>query len=384
MGNRNKRIFISDIHMGDNRSMSGKRPYCWFKKNIKPLAKFLDEQRTAPNVKEVVILGDLFDEWVIPTDVTALTSFDNICSNKENKPVIDRLKVLAAGSDVKLAYVPGNHDMGMNTADILQMRGFLESTFPGIRFFCDSRVPLGSYNVGTLAAEHGHRYALFNAPDIRTNSKSFLPLGYFISRVIAYKVSKTGTKEDPRNIFFKFLKDFMVHPDFIEDMFNAIAADADLKADDVINLSGIDGYTGSKKVEEIGMDYKNLIQNWKSTRGNIDVLTAIMGDLANLSYAASFAHFDHFGPKVNIVIFGHTHIPIMDKHDLDPSLNNSPNHNSDEPWRNIYANSGTWVDASKYGCTYVETEEVPEKRRHYVRVITYPANTCSYEGFVEM
>ncbi len=54
------------------------------------------------------------------------------------------------------------------------------------------------------------------------------------------------------------------------------------------------------------------------------------------------------------------------------------------PSRSIYANTGAWVDQSKYGCTYVETEEVAEEKRHYVRVKDYPNNTCRYEGFVLM
>ena len=74
MSDRTKRIFISDIHMSDQKSMSGINPYCWFRKNIDTLAKFLDEQLAAPDVKEVVILGDLFDQWVIPVNASPINS----------------------------------------------------------------------------------------------------------------------------------------------------------------------------------------------------------------------------------------------------------------------------------------------------------------------
>jgi hypothetical protein len=37
-----------------------------------------------------------------------------------------------------------------------------------------------------------------------------------------------------------------------------------------------------------------------------------------------------------------------------------------------------------YECTYVETEEISDKRRHYVRVKSYPDNEVIDEGFVEM
>ena len=55
-----KKIFISDIHMGDARSFSGSHPNCWFRSNIPHLANFLNEQLGDPQVAELVILGDLF------------------------------------------------------------------------------------------------------------------------------------------------------------------------------------------------------------------------------------------------------------------------------------------------------------------------------------
>lgn len=356
--------------------------YGWFKDNIRLLNQFLDDQLKAPDVKEVVILGDLFDTWVIPVNKPPLTKFSNICSNLANKPIIDKLTALAKNSDIKLAYVPGNHDMGMNVAGISETKQFMETTFPGIRFFCNSTVPRGIYTVGTLAAEHGNHYCLFNAPDLWTAKDTFLPLGYFISRIVAYKVLMTGYADDPRDIFFKFLKDYMKRPDFIEDMFDAIAKDAGLKPNDSIDVTGIPGYPASITVDTVGKRFGNLIQKWKNTPGNINVLAAIISDLEDLSWAASLAYFEHFGSNTNIVIFGHTHIPTMDKQ-YDP-FSDKTAHTSDDPCRYIYANSGTWVDKGKYGCTYIETEEVSDKKRHYVRVKKYPDNTCIHEGFVKM
>ena len=72
---------------------------------------------------------------------------------------------------------------------------------------------------------------------------TFLPLGYFISRIAAYKSLKTGQTEDPRDVFLNFLRDFMKNPDFIEDMFAAIVNDAGLKPTDNIDVTGIPGYT---------------------------------------------------------------------------------------------------------------------------------------------
>jgi hypothetical protein len=43
-----------------------------------------------------------------------------------------------------------------------------------------------------LWAEHGHRYTLFNAPDIWSQAGSHLPLGFFISRLAASLSQETG------------------------------------------------------------------------------------------------------------------------------------------------------------------------------------------------
>jgi UDP-2,3-diacylglucosamine pyrophosphatase LpxH len=369
--------------MGDNRSMSAPHPYGWFKNNIPVLAQFLDDQLNAPDIKEVVILGDLFDTWVLPVNYDPLISFAKISSNPANRKVIKKLRALAATTDVKLAYVPGNHDMGMDTRGIQKIRKFMETTFPGIRFFCNSTTPWGIYNVGTLAAEHGNRYCLFNAPDMWTAKDTFFPLGYFISRIVAYKVSQTGTSQNYYDILVQFLKEFNKYPNFVKSMFDAIAKDAGLNPGDSIDVNGVPGYPTAITVDMVGKRFSNLIQNWSNTSANINIAAAIQGDLENLSSAASLAYFDHFGSNTNIVIFGHTHIPVMDPRELDPRADPAA-HASNDPWNYIYVNCGSWIDGSRYGCTYVETEEDAKARRHYVRLKSYPSKTVIREEFVRL
>ena len=93
--NPNKQIFISDIHMGDDRSMDSLHPYGWLQKNITNLTKFLSDSCWPKISAELVILGDLFDQWVIPTDLDPLAGFENIYNNPFNKGIIDNLKGLA-------------------------------------------------------------------------------------------------------------------------------------------------------------------------------------------------------------------------------------------------------------------------------------------------
>jgi UDP-2,3-diacylglucosamine pyrophosphatase LpxH len=382
MANRTKRIFISDIHMGDKRSTTNNN-YGWFKKNIHVLTRFLDDQLKATDVKELVILGDLFDTWVIPAKTDALTDFADICDNSANVPVIDNLKKLADPScEIKLAYVPGNHDMGMNVKGISETKLFIETTFPGIRVICDNIVPWGVYNVGILAAEHGNHYCLFNAPDIWQPNKDFLPLGYFISRAVA------GATSNYYDILVKFLKDVMDHDNIVRDLFDAIAADAGLKPDGTIKLIDaknikLPGYPDTLTIDDIGQRFSNLFQNWNDTPGNCEAIAAAGNDLGNLLPAAKWAYFDH--SNTNIVIFGHTHHSDLVPQDLDPNADPST-HPADTPWHHIYANCGTWIDKSKNGCTYVETEEDAKKERHYVRLKSYTKEGAALirEEFVKL
>lgn len=384
MPSKNRCIFISDIHMGHDESVSSRKPYVWFKDNIPILAQFLSDQINARDVKEVVILGDLFDQWIIPADYSPITSFESICSSIANQPVIANLRALANGG--KLVYVPGNHDMPIDTAGIAETKEFLQQTFPGVRFICDDNLPLGKYEVGSLVAEHGNRYCLFNAPDSWTNpGVSFLPLGYFISRMVAYKVSQTGHEEDPRNIFFNLLKSHKQHPNFIDNLFQAIAMDCGLKGGQ-INVNGVADYAASIAIDDIGNRYGDLSAKWGQVPGaeKVGAAAAIESDEGSLFNAAATTYF-HRGTGTRVVIFGHTHTAVMTPLLYNDSRKDEANDPREVACRVIYANSGTWVDLAKKGGTYVETEETDENRL-YVRIREYPGNTIisDYERFVEI
>lgn len=380
---RNKRIFISDLHMGDARSMNQPHPYGWLRKNIPNLENFLAELHQRPDVAEVVMLGDMFDEWVIPVDADPLNSFDAVCSNPANAGIIANLKALAAFPDIALSYVPGNHDMSMASGDIILTKSFMQSTFPGIHFICDGNLPLGAYRRGKLVAEHGDRYCLFNAPDRWRSPASFLPLGYFLARAVAYKVAKTGREEDFLVILANFIEQFKDSPNLVKDLFEAVAADADIPKNLPFDMGHIAGFQTPVTVDSIGEQYENLIENWENTPGNINVLTAMIGDVGDLSPAATLTYFSIFGSDTNIAIFGHTHKADMTKHFILAAVPERLDIHIDLPCRAIYANSGTWVDSAQY-CTYVETEEDEERKRHYVRVMAYPSKMCLQESFVKL
>jgi len=361
--------------MGDERSIKPPTPYGWIQSNLSNLANFLEEQLIAPDVAEVVILGDLFDTWVIPTILYPLNSYEEIYSNDENSPVIEALKKLAAES--KLSYVPGNHDMAFSTTDLAGTKQFMETRFPEIRYICDPDLPTGVYRSGKLVAEHGNRYCLFNAPDTWTKQPSFLPIGYFISRLVAYKVYTTGTPEDFHDILKKFIMQLIKRPNFVQDLYEAIAKDAGLADTDIIEMNGIASFPGTITVGGISAIYGQLIQNWESDPNRIGWEIAAREDAGDLALAANHILFSS---GQDIVVFGHTHVPTLKRIFLGEPLEEGVDIHLDLPCHAIYANSGTWVDSVK--STYVETQE--DAGRQYVRLWNYPSKTLLREAFVEL
>ena len=401
-----KRIFISDFHMGDNRGMKPYPPhpysYGWLNKNISVAADFLHEQLQKEDISEVIILGDLFDQWVIPLDMDPLTGFDNICNNPANKSIVDNLKALAASPRIKLTYVPGNHDMSISPESLTIEKKFMQDNFPGINYICEDGKPAGVYRAGMLAAEHGDMYCLFNSPDTWTVPDSFLPLGYFITRLTAYKVAQTNKHENYLDILWNFIKEFKTKPRFIEDFVLAVAADSGLKPDSLIDMKEIGAFPEEISVSDISAKFKNLIINWDKNHKNFHAIDAMISE-AVLSLPARKIYFSK--NAANIVIFGHTHKYTMHKNYLfrnevietedelvskADELRAKETDRADEkikdssvPCKSIYANSGAWTDETKV-CTYVETEEDPVNKRHYVRIKSYPNNTLLKEGFVEL
>jgi hypothetical protein len=246
---------------------------------------------------------------------------------------------------------------------------------------------MGTYNVANIAAEHGHRYALFNAPDILTNpGKSFLPLGYFITRMVTYKVFNEGKEKNYFKMLYYYIRNHKEDERFIEAIIKAVADDSKLSPPE-INTNGIAGYPNIKTTAAIGTEYKDLYKHWENAVGKSGAMTAVEGDCDDLDLTARDYYRKHGSlNSKHIVIFGHTHTPTLLRYELGPVPDN-PNHDSEEPWDDIYANCGAWVDDNNGVCTYVETEEVPKRNRHYVRLMQYKGPNNSFnikEGFVAM
>lgn len=395
-----KRIFISDIHMGTEESIQSDRPYGWLLKDrAELLTEFLNHLAQHRDLSELVIVGDLFDEWVVPYTTSPVPTerkeyanqFFKIAAAPQNRPIIKALCNLADTDGIHVTYVPGNHDMLMESAVIAEL-------IPNIRPLINGSGK-GIYNAGKIAAEHGSYYCLFNAPDTYDNPGHNLPLGFFVARSQAEGVV-TGhpvTKKAYVDIVLDALNRLIHKESFADAIFESIVDQIRSPANDII-MQGMDGYPESVQITEIAYKFRDLARNWeKNMPGNVHTPVAVLGEMACL-FPAVFKQYawPYFEKKKNenIVVLGHTHAweikgvsfkkllteigedffhifeALKDKapQKILKIFEDLPDPGRDAPSDFIYANSGTWIDGDAGGAgaenppaTYVEIKEAEGK-----------------------
>lgn len=370
---RNKLVFISDLHLNVAAN------YSWMTQHLEPLADFLDELNSRTDVAELIILGDLLDEWVVPADVPP-HDFAEVLATGVNAPVVEALQDLSI--NMQVTYVTGNHDMlSFEEAN----KAVITATFPYMNVVSDYP-GLGSYSKDqVLWAEHGHRYCLFNAPDIWSRAGGHLPLGYFISRLAACKSAATGEVITAPDILAEVLKlpagrlnelldrngQFgrgRVQKGHLDDalvlaVFYAVAIWAGKGPLDQFVMDGLDGFQQDPMVMLIGELYKDILSEWSDRQNIVLPATALVDDAGILNGAADLllrmpGRIRRLYPfKPRIVLFGHTHRAELRRH---PGLSNS-----------IYANTGTWIDGKDMTWVEVEVEEASRGARVYTVSLWY-------------
>ncbi|MBL7205864.1 MAG: metallophosphoesterase [Desulfobacteraceae bacterium] len=362
---RNKLVFISDLHTNVDGA------YSWLVKHALDLARFLNNVNTRDDVAELIILGDLLDDWVSPVKYTPQTFADILAANYNNG-VVPALQAICHNPDIAVTYVVGNHDM---LSFELQNKEVIANAFPGMTIISDSP-GLGAYTRDNVIwAEHGHRYCLFNAPDTWSRSGGHLPMGYFISRLAASKSLTEGQVYTTPYVLDWFVKSpaevnkylqqggydgtvgNIIDDAFIIAVFNAIAVWSGHLPWNKFNMGNLDNFTSDPSVERIAFTYDTIFSGWPSRQDIVDHNEAVSNDRGDLSSAANllFEMPDRikdlypFTPR--IVLFGHTHQAAFQYH-------------SDEV-ETIYANTGTWVDSKPMTWVEVEINDGDSGQRYY-------------------
>ncbi|MBZ8142684.1 metallophosphoesterase [Rubrivivax gelatinosus] len=378
---RNKIVVISDLHLGiEDR-------YTENLHNRPLLIKFLQSLQNTTDVRELVIAGDFLDEWFLPVDYPAHSDqtrfYQDVIAN--NQSVIRELNYVIA-SGIKLVYVPGNHDLTLE-AKVLQ------DAIPLLVQVRDVK-GLGAYYTGDrneIVIEHGHRYDLFSAPDTVSNAAlcgnddTILPAGYFYARYAATWVLE-GRPSVPKN-----LPTVTTIPDPSDiDQYGAYLYHSVLRGISMrmtpyesvdakifdMRICGfndaysyLDFYPAQQADGTITAPvlFRNIQRTWAERQALNQVkvpssfITAIAGasDFEIFFTQAKAQYLENPAENVDVVIFGHTHVPSY------RALANGK----------VYLNSGTWID---------DNVDYPDAERTFAVVTTgASANTAVFSFVAE-
>ncbi len=358
---RNKIVVISDLHLGNDLSYSENV------KHLKRLEQFLNEVRSSSTIKELAIAGDMFDEWYIPTRTDTYGSGSQADFIRKtvaaNQAVFDVLNGIIKDGKIKLTYIPGNHDMGFSSENInIAMPGVNQARDAGDKSAVGTYYPDG---YSQIAIEHSHRYDFFSAITPNANEAdapgAILPPGYFFARIaansftdpttaeLATKVPVVTLKDSDnaeqysKSIYYSLWKKVMEEVIYVKDNF-----------DDPIIKTNVGHYTKTYSINDVlphnsatdGSIQMNLYNdlftqaNWDAREkyNNVPIMTninqAIVGSLKTefIHNQADVQYFQNPNSNVRIVVFGHTHNPMIKSY---TNLNGEVC---------VYANSGTWED----------------------------------------
>lgn len=382
---RNLIVVISDIHLGADLS------YAECSKNLRSLELFLSEVKSSRHVKELVIAGDMLDEWFIPVTVDIYKGKDQADYVNRiaaaNRGVINAFNRIIKEGKILVTYVPGNHDLTITAENV-------ERILPGINQARDEEQGLGTYypeGLPQIAIEHAHRYNFFCAPDPISNQDiapgTITPPGYFFTRIGVHSYMNnfpppvdvipevtpniSGNLSQHMlflywNVWSRTLERFTIQNKF----------------DEKIIVTNMDGFSGAYSVNDVlpyqiirggHIDvklYKGIQDTWdqRQAHNKVAVGIPVSQAIANAAKAgesdlqARNQYFLNPQSEARVVIFGHTH---------DPKIIASNNHKGQ---KSIYANSGTWIDHNSVVPTtmsFVVIAPQSEKENSYTHVRLY-------------
>lgn len=346
---RNKIVTVSDLHLGIDDD------FAETVKNRTLFVDFLKRLHNTTDVRELVIIGDFLDAWYLPVYYPSYTDenkfYKGVVAN--NKDVFEELNHVVK-SGIKLVYVPGNHDLTLE-------EGILKEAVPGIVQVSDAQ-GLGTYYTGNrkeIAIEHSHRYDVFSAPDhvsnkeLCGNDNTILPAGYFYARyaatwveegypsvkkaypVVAPVPDSTDIDQYGAYKYYALIatvsQRFTPKEDLNEKIFKMHIAGFDH------DYTYLDFYPQKQSDGTIsGLLYKNIQRTWatRQTQNHVMVanefIPAVLGTLDWKYYynQAKVQYLENNKENVDIVVFGHTHVP---KYCITKT-------------GKYYINDGTWVD----------------------------------------
>lgn len=342
-----KWIFISDVHMSalgkhGLDKYPGKHRFDWFRdEDAKMLGGFLDYLFKHPDTfSDVVFLGDLLDDWIWPVELDPPV-FGDILTTDINAPVLDKIRAISGLPGKTVAYLRGNHDMGVAAADVAKH-------LPQVKFSDDI-----VFAANKLYAEHGHAWSLFNGVRKECRVLDELPLGYFISRAVATKAFHTGSSTQSLAAIIDGVVGLIgsgFH-DIPARVFKTVLKDAGLDENTPIKMRRADGSLYSITAGKVLDACAGLPVDAEGIRPEVGNLLHRANELCK-------------NGNIKAVVFGHSHKCYP----------------PDDPSRPFitYGNAGCWCNEHEYHYNYVEVEEVDNPaddgstfKRYFLRVLRW-------------
>ena len=354
---RNMIVIISDLHLGGDAS------YAECNTNRSALVNLLNQIKASPNVKELVIAGDLVDEWFVPATESTYQGLDQTGFAERvasvNQDVFNAFNSIIQEGNIMVTYVPGNHDLTISAANI-------DHILPGVNQARENVLGLGAYSPAgcpKIVIEHGHRQNFFCSPDPFSNQDvapgTIMPPGYFFTRLGALTkiqnmpppadtlpvVVPNASGDNSQTLLYHY---WQIWATTIHDFPNSYRFDQD------IIITNVNGFTANYSVDDLvpyqttsgGQInvalYHGIQDNWEARQTynhvavHIPAGQAIDSVMSNtfVDYQSYLQYFSNPSSDKRIVVFGHTHVAKISEYQ------------SYDGQKCIYANSGTWIDSN--------------------------------------
>jgi UDP-2,3-diacylglucosamine pyrophosphatase LpxH len=372
-----KRVFVSDIHMGTGLSLPNHHRYDWLADDqARAFANFLAYIARDDTMSELILVGDLLDNWEYPIDLHP-PQYSQIAAARRNPDIIDGIRKIARNKTKKVTYLVGNHDITVMNDSIAD---FGNGAYPNISF-------QEIYDVDGLLAMHGHQYIVWNASDPLGHR---LPIGHYVSRLQASLDQKEGQGG-------RWQDSVTSGADALLDLLKA-NADVNIPLDFLtkrlkIDPSGtpiltVDG--GTTTVVQLKKDYKDLTQKWnKASHPDSDLVHQFKMERASTGFH-DIARFEAKRLDRQVLILGHTHHTALEDATVGRVGTRLPNGSpdpSDKDHPAVYANCGSWCagGGGEPRYSWVEDEYDETDKSHRVTVMNWadgnpqpdPSLSCS-------
>jgi len=319
MDERDFVIILSDIHMGTTA------PTVRYRKEVHEkylLAIFEDIIERANKIREVILLGDIFEFWSYPPNELPPTLDDIIKANPNILGTKGKLRQVLSALKGRVVYICGEHDINITQSDLNKIKSSDGYT---IKYHSGMYIPV--YDTGILFT-HGHEFTLLNSPYLRSEFAP-LPIGYFVTRAIAYMVQNVLIRTPGLTIAYleeyesynlteflskipDFEKRYAKGSDFVSKFIDAIAYSTGMPKDLQIQVNK----NTNVSLNDVKKIYENLPYEFNKAmkkQGLSDQLilsNALSADF-NRNYLPWYVQKDAFGGFIDIVVMGHTHSPIV-------------------------------------------------------------------------